>query len=448
MCALPFALALVLLAFRRLDYLLLAIVFFTPLSLPLREMAPGLSFDMNLPTEPLLFGILLFFILNVVRQKQLDRSFLTHPVSLAIGFYLFWMLFTGLTGTMPFISLKYWISKMWFVVPFYVLGFMVLQCRANRYRLVALYGIGFLPVIAYTWWRQSAYGFFDQHASNFVMNPFFKDHTSYGAMLVFFMPAFALLAVQTKRPAAMRLFSLFMFVVFSVALVFSYTRAAWLSLMVVVAVGMLLLLKVRFRTVVAGTLVLAALLLLFQKQLINRIEKNKQQSSSQFSAHLNSISNISTDASNVERMNRWNCALAMFLEKPLLGWGPGTYMFQYAPFQKTDLRTIISTNSGDGGNAHSEYLGPLAESGLPGLLSMLALLVAVIRTGIRVYSRSAGDEKALALAALLGLISYFVHGFLNNFLDTDKAAVPFWAFIALLVVLDLRPAETPAAREP
>ena len=41
------------------------------------------------------------------------------------------------------------------------------------------------------------------------------------------------------------------------------------------------------------------------------------------------------------------------------------------------------------------------------------------------------------MGLFLGLITYFVHGVLNNYLDTDKASAPFWGFLALLVVLDL-----------
>ena len=41
------------------------------------------------------------------------------------------------------------------------------------------------------------------------------------------------------------------------------------------------------------------------------------------------------------------------------------------------------------------------------------------------------------LLILLGLMSYFAHGLLNNFLDTDKASIPFWGFIGILVSLDL-----------
>ena len=42
------------------------------------------------------------------------------------------------------------------------------------------------------------------------------------------------------------------------------------------------------------------------------------------------------------------------------------------------------------------------------------------------------------MALILGLVTYYLHGGLNNFLDTDKASVPFWAFTAMIVLLDLK----------
>jgi hypothetical protein len=41
------------------------------------------------------------------------------------------------------------------------------------------------------------------------------------------------------------------------------------------------------------------------------------------------------------------------------------------------------------------------------------------------------------LSAILGLITYYVHGILNNFLDTDKASAPFWGFTAIIVALNI-----------
>jgi putative inorganic carbon (hco3(-)) transporter len=122
----------------------------------------------------------------------------------------------------------------------------------------------------------------------------------------------------------------------------------------------------------------------------------------------------------------------------LLGWGPGTYMFRYAPFQVSYDRTIISTNMADGGDAHSEYLGPLSETGLPGMLSFIAVAVLTLTTGFRLLRqlKKRGD-RLLVTGVLLGLTTYLVHGFLNNFLHSDKAAVPFWGFAAILVAMDL-----------
>lgn len=437
--ALPGALAFALLAFFRLDLLLFVIVFFTPLSLPLKEIVPGLSFDMNLPTEPLLFGVLLYFVLRVAQKQDLSKKFLYHPVSLVLLFYLGWMLLTSLTSTMPVVSLKYWLSKVWFIVAFYVLGFGLMQKESNFYRFIWLYCLGFVPVILYAWWRQSSYGFFDNQAANYVMNPFYKDHTSYGAMLVFFMPALIALYLQKRTSKWTRFAVGLLGLIFVVALVLSYTRAAWLSLGIALGVLPLLYFKVRFRMVVLAITMTIGVIWGFQERISERLATNKQESSSELSGHINSISNVTTDASNVERLNRWSSAIAMFQEKPVFGWGPGTYMFQYAPFQRTDLRTIISTNSGDGGNAHSEYLGPLSESGLPGLAGVVALFLVILATGFRVYERAETTEhRRIVAAILIALISYFVHGVLNNFLDTDKAAIPVWTFAVMLVVLDLK----------
>jgi O-antigen ligase len=128
----------------------------------------------------------------------------------------------------------------------------------------------------------------------------------------------------------------------------------------------------------------------------------------------------------------------MFQKHPGVGFGPGTYAFKYAPFQFSYEKTIISTNAGNKGNAHSEYIGPLAESGVLGLLTFVAIVAMIFYTGIALYYKmEQGSLRALLLAIILGLITYFIHGFLNNFLDTDKASVPVWGFAAAIVAIQL-----------
>ena len=72
----------------------------------------------------------------------------------------------------------------------------------------------------------------------------------------------------------------------------------------------------------------------------------------------------------------------------------------------------------------------------PGLAAAIALTVVVVITGMTVYKRSDNARiRSLSLSIMLGLLTYFLHGLLNNFLDTDKASVPVFAFIAMLVAM-------------
>jgi O-antigen ligase len=177
---------------------------------------------------------------------------------------------------------------------------------------------------------------------------------------------------------------------------------------------------------------------LFNNDIGNWLKSNKTESSGNLKEHVNSIINIKTDASNLERLNRWNAAIRMFEERPIFGWGPGTYMFYYAPFQRSYQKTIISTNFGTGGNAHSEYLGLLSESGLPAVVAYILLLIVVAYKGLKISRNpNLSEYKMLILAAVLGIITYATHGVMNNFLDTDKIAIPFWAFIGFIVAMDV-----------
>jgi O-antigen ligase len=194
---------------------------------------------------------------------------------------------------------------------------------------------------------------------------------------------------------------------------------------------------VRLLAVTAAGMMLA--LVLSAGWIWQRMDSTTEDSSADLGQHLRSASNISTDQSNLERINRWKCALRMFEEKPLAGWGPGTYQFNYGPFQRASERTAISTDFGDAGNAHSEYLGALSESGLPGAVLYLLITITTVITGIRVwYREKRGAAGYFALAILTGLITYVVHAVMNSFLDSDKIAALWWGFIAILTAMDLK----------
>jgi hypothetical protein len=68
---------------------------------------------------------------------------------------------------------------------------------------------------------------------------------------------------------------------------------------------------------------------------------------------------------------------------------------------------------------------------------VLLLLVLLFRTGSRAYRRmEPGTDRTLVLLAMLGQVTYWVHGVLNNFLDLDKGAVLVWMSAAVIAWAD------------
>ncbi len=432
---LPGILLVVLFYLFALDSLLLIITFFTPIAVIFRDNDFGLG--VSLPTEPLMFGIVLVFFFKILYENHFDARISKHPVSIAIMLSLIWMFLTSITSELPWVSFKYLIARLWFVIPFYFIATQLFRKRKNIKVFLWLYLIPLMGVIFYTLINHAQYGF-EEDPGHWVMTPFYNDHTAYGAVLAMFLPVITVFTINKEYTKTQRYISGMVLVLFLLATVLSYSRAAWVSVAVAVLVCTVILLRIRFWIVLSGGIVVIMLLFAFQKDIIMRLEKNKQDSSAHMLEHVQSISNISSDASNLERINRWQSALRMFKQRPFLGWGPGTYQFLYAPFQFSHEKTIISTNAGDKGNAHSEYIGPLSESGVLGMLTILAIVVLVIYTSLKLHKRLPdGELKLINLALLLGLITYFTHGFLNNFLDTDKASVPFWGFIAAIISIQV-----------
>lgn len=431
----PFALALVFMAFFQLEKLMWFIVFTTPLSLNLENLEVG-GIGMYLPTEPLMFGVMVLYFLRLLLQTKIDKKLVYHPVTLAIIFNLIWIFITSLTSSMPIVSFKFLLARLWFVVCFYFLATQLFK-RINNYKIFFwAYIIPLSFIIVYTVIRLAGYNF-DEKPAHWVMEPFYKDHTSYGAILAIYYPILFLF-IRKDYKSYIKILSYVLIGIFTVGIILSYTRAAWVSLLAAFVLYLIYKFKIRFSVLATISLVGGIILFFSWDSLMQNLERNNQDSSNNLSEHVESISNVSTDASNLERLNRWSSAWRMFKERPFFGWGPGTYVFQYAPFQLSNEKTIISTNAGENGNAHSEYIGPLAESGFIGTLSVLMIIIMVYYRGSLLYHKlPKGELKNVVLTALLALFTYIVHGFLNNYLDTDKASVPFWGLIALIVAIDI-----------
>ena len=434
----PLLLAVITIALLRFDLLLTIVSFLTPLSTSLKELGiyNPIGVEMSLPTEPLLFGLMIVAWVKMFSDKALFKRMYNHPISIAIVAYLFWLLITSISSSMPIVSLKLLVTRLWFISSFYVLAYAWFQKKSNVHRFVKAYLAGLSLVALYTIVQHSASGF-EHEVAHWVMSPFFKDHTSYGMALALLLP-FSYYLTKFSDTQAIKLVFTFVFILLIIALILSFTRAAWLSCILALCVYIILKLRIRFSLLLSFLVFFTSFIFIFQTDILMVLEKNSQDSSDSFVEHIESMSNVTTDASNLERINRWKSAIRLFEERPHLGWGPGTYQFHYAPYQNYYEKTVISTNAGDMGNAHSEYLSALSETGWPGLFIFLLLLTTVFFNAIVLYPKLEDKkEQWMLMACILGLVTYFSHALLNNFLDMDKASVPIWAFIAIIVVTDV-----------
>jgi O-antigen ligase len=420
----------------RIDLLIYLMAFATPFSIIFTD--TKINVGLSIPAEIIMLLLTLLFFIRLLYDVRLERKIVLHPISLVIYLYLAWMLITSITSEIPLVSFKFLASKIWFITACY---FCVIQLIRNDFRKIIIffncYAVALGMVILITTIKFALMGF-PKRGMHWVMHPFYNDHTAYGAAIAFFIPLITALFTVDGKTTWKKFYYIVLIAVLLMGLYFSYCRAAWLSIIAAFTVLAVIKLRIKFSWLVIGLALLCSTLYYFSDDILYKMGRNTQDSSRDFSEHIKSISNITTDASNVERLNRWVSAFGMIRDRPVFGWGPGTYQFVYAGYQKNKYKTIITTNFGDGGNAHSEFIGPCAEMGFPGVIIVIILMITVFIVGIKAYIRAKDKiPKTLALFAVIALISYYIHGIMNNFLDTDKLSLPFWSAMAVIVVVDV-----------
>ncbi|MBP6090086.1 MAG: O-antigen ligase family protein [Crocinitomicaceae bacterium] len=434
----PIGLLAVFFAIYYTEYTFLSLAFLTPLSINIEEYTE--SFGLFIPTEPILFGFLILFLFLQLRKNILPKELWKNPIIWSVCFYMSWLLITSITSSHPIVSLKFGLARLWFIVPVLLFGSYFFRKEINIKRFLWLLIIGMFLVICYTLIVHASYSFGEKEG-HWVMSPFFKDHTIYGATVALTVPLVFGLYLYKKHSPLVQVILLSFIVIILLGMFFSYTRAAWLSLIAALGVLALIRFKIKLSILISIAVFIGGVIFFSWDAIQMDLARNKNEHTTEdFGKKLQSAANVSTDASNLERINRWSCAIEMFKERPFFGFGPGTYAFEYARFQDPENLTIISTNFGDLGNAHSEYLGALSEMGVFGLLSFIGIVIAIFYKTITLYNRWPIEDKEtriLMLAMILSMVTYFVHAVLNNFLDTDKAAVPIWGMCAAFIALEI-----------
>ena len=268
MFAFPIVLGILMLYFLSFDKVLFLIAFLTPLSINLEGLGIDLGVSLSIPVELLLFGVLFFFIAKLLQERKFDNKIANHPISIVIYLMLIWILITTITSELPLVSIKYLLSRIWFVIPAYFICAKLFKNPNNINKFIWLYIAGLIIVVFYTITNHAINGF-SGNSAHWVMTPFYNDHTAYGAALAIYLVLSAAYIFMPNIKTSTRIIIIISFIILCVAMVLSSCRAAWLSIIAVIGILICVLLKIKFKYILTIIIALAAIFFTFRHNKFN-----------------------------------------------------------------------------------------------------------------------------------------------------------------------------------
>jgi O-antigen ligase len=152
------------------------------------------------------------------------------------------------------------------------------------------------------------------------------------------------------------------------------------------------------------------------------------------------ISTVGMSHSEISSDTRFNInrdGLRMFVKKPLLGWGLGTFPVVYPQFRTFYTNFFVN-------QAHDDYLQLLVEMGLLGFGTMLWFVLTVYTRAFRKIGNWTGEVSgATTLACVLGLSGILVHSAFDFNLQIPANAALFYV---LCTIAASEPFAQPARR--
>ena len=140
----------------------------------------------------------------------------------------------------------------------------------------------------------------------------------------------------------------------------------------------------------------------------------------QLGRRLATVGSAPTDLSGSMRGQINRDGLRMFLRKPALGWGLGTFPVIYPQFRSFYTNFFVN-------EAHDDYLQLVVETGLVGFGTMIWFLVVVYRRAFRKIGNWPSDVSGAAtLACMLGLTGILVHSTVDFNLQIPANAALFY----------------------
>lgn len=392
----------------------------------------------DLPTEPLIVGLmLLYFLLVIAKPRNLNMKFLGHPFSVLLLIHIGWIAATTLTSAAFGFSFKFLLAKIWYVVTFFYFAGYMLKKNGQADKILWLIAV---PLVLATikiiiHHATLDFGFKEINAA---CPPFFRNHVNYAAMLSIFLPFMWYLRKWASTPR-IKYWSTIMMVVLIVGIIMAYTRAAYVAVLLAVIAFWIIRLRLMGLAVAIATIGILGILsfLLIENRFMELVPSSETVAHTELSGIISSTSELK-DVSTMERYYRWIAGVRMVSERPVTGFGPGNFYHFYKEYTLSRFSTYVSDNPEKSG-VHNYYLMVALEQGIIGLIIFILLIYNVVLQGQRIYHETVNRRyKDLVMAALLSSIVIDAFLLMNDMIETDKLGSLFFFNIALLAIIDLR----------
>lgn len=243
----------------------------------------------------------------------------------------------------------------------------------------------------------------------------YANHAHYAGLMEMLVPFPLVLAMVAFTPLPLRIIYSLAALVMSTSVFLSKSRGGVIAFLIELVVLAILSAQSRRKRqwgLLAGFCVLLALLMV-QVRPHGLWERFAQLGEETDKAH------------DISRLTMLEDSLQMVRERPLLGWGFGTFPVVYPSFRS--FYTDLTVNA-----AHDDYLEVTVDTGLLGLGLAIAFIFLLYRNGLRGIKHWRHDPRgSTTLAALVGCTGLLVHSFSDFNLEVPANAALFFVLAAI-----------------
>lgn len=417
--------------YRNIYYLLL---FSLPFSL---DFSFG-SLTLSAPSEPLLICSTGIWFLLLLNKRSKIKNYITNPLVIITFLLLILFTFNIFISKEPILSLKFLLAKIWFFAGFIFLPILILTDE-NKYKIS--FWCFFIPLmitVLYTIFNHALTGFSFEEV-NPSARPFYANHVIYACTLGLSLP-FAIAAVGWYKDSKfIKIILISSILILLFAIVTSYTRTTWLS--VLAALASVFVFKSKFLKL--SFIVAAIGLVVFCYDLVenNNYMKYAPKFSStvfnrdDFGKHMEATVELS-DVSGMERVYRWVAAINLIQHNFWLGTGNNTFYPTYKEYANPAFITYLSDNP-EGSSTHNYFLLIFCDQGVFGFSLFLLLYIWSMLSTKKIYLRTENKfTRTLMITCFATLVIFLVHLILGDMVEVDKNGGIFLLILAIIIAND------------